>query len=266
MGILSCEGSATVPRTASAVAVSFAIDRPGISADEPPNQLASSVGVPRPNELGNTPWLIVLEDGRVFAFGENPYNGLGLPAPAPAYVGDMNGPVQLPAEWGNVQSLSATFYYSLFAVDNTGAVRTSGESADDELGLGDLAQFTRFDPVSVLAETCTTLPCADLLTGVSDIATNNQLTTLAIKQGRILGWGNAGNGLLGPGFPANATQPFPRFIPATLTGVTQISSANSHALVVGPANAVYAWGNGLRGTLGDGLDTNRDTPTLVIVP
>jgi alpha-tubulin suppressor-like RCC1 family protein len=49
--------------------------------------------------------------------------------------------------------------------------------------------------------------------------------------------------------------------------MTAISAANGHALAIGPGNAVYAWGSGLRGALGDGVDGNtRTTPQLVTLP
>lgn len=236
---------------------------PGLPTDSPPALVFAGA-----TESGTPPWFIGLEDGRLFAFGANNYNGLGLSVPAASEVGSTAGPLLLPAAWGNVRSVATSFYYSLFAVDAAGNVRTSGYASDDELGRGDLAKGEIVNgPVPVYAESCTAAPCATMLTGVSAITTSRDNVTLALKNGRLLGWGNGGTGLLGANLSVGQTQPFPRLVPTPLTGITALSSAGGHALVLGPARAVYAWGNGLRGALGDGADTaHRDAPGLVLVP
>jgi alpha-tubulin suppressor-like RCC1 family protein len=47
------------------------------------------------------------------------------------------------------------------------------------------------------------------------------------------------------------------------SGFTALSASDKHALVIGPGNAVYAWGSNLRFALGDTRD--RTAPTLVTV-
>lgn len=117
-----------------------------------------------------------------------------------------------------------------------------------------------------MAESCISLPCSDVLTGVTTIVGTTTGATLALKNGQILAWGaRDSNGLRGPGVTAN--QPFPRRLPSTVTGFTALSASNAHALVIGPGNVVYAWGSGLRGALGDGVDGNtRTAPGMVTVP
>ncbi|MCA3243563.1 MAG: hypothetical protein ING89_19935 [Rubrivivax sp.] len=62
--------------------------------------------------------------------------------------------------------------------------------------------------------------------------------------------------------------PFPRPVASPgLSGFTELSASNVHALVIGPGNVVYAWGSGLRGALGDGIDgSSRTAPGMVTVP
>jgi hypothetical protein len=130
-----------------------------------------------------------------------------------------------------------------------------------------LASGTIIDgPVAVLAETCPGLPCPEVLTGVTAIASNAWLVTLAIKDGRLLGWGAGGWGRLGPGLAFGRTQPLPRYLPTALDGFTAVSTARAHALALGPGGAVCARGDGTRGALGTGGDAVRDTPTLVTTP
>ena len=121
-------------------------------------------------------------------------------------------------------------------------------------------------PVAVKAETCASLPCADNLTGVTALASGNGAATLALKNGQILGWGSRGSGLLGP--VVSGGQSFPRPVASPgVSGFTALSASNLHALVIGPGNVVYAWGSGLRGALGDGIDgSSRTAPGMVSVP
>ena len=143
----------------------------------------------------------------------------------------------------------------------TASVVVSGYDGFGELGLGTAGRGQSNGPLAVRAETCTSLPCADVLTGVSAIA-NTSAATLALKNGRILGWGNPLWGLLGNGVTGN--QPFPRAVPSpAASGFTALSASDKHALVIGPGNAVYAWGSNLRFALGDTRD--RSEPTLVTV-
>jgi alpha-tubulin suppressor-like RCC1 family protein len=218
---------------------------------------------------------IALEDGRAYGLGTNVFNGFGRPIInndprqfGSTRFGGASGPELLRSEWGTVRSFGSTFYYSLFALRPDGSVMTSGYTNNDELGLGDLPQGALVPgPVRVLAETCSATSCTEFLTGVTAIAsTGNSGTTLALKNGQILGWGSGNNGLLGPGFTSGAVQPYPRSVPSAVSGLTALSASLVHALVIGPGNVVYSWGYGLRGALGDGVDGNtRTAPGLVTV-
>ena len=174
----------------------------------------------------------------------------------------------LPGSWGAAQSFGMSFYYSLFVVRADGSVRTSGYNGSDELGLGDTASGFRVDgPVDVLAESCTVTTCTTPLTGITALASNNSLTTLGIKSGQLVGWGSPVNGLLGPGYGPGQNQSFPVLLPFSLDQVTAVSTAYAHALAIGAGNAVYSWGSGLRGALGDGVDgSTRTSPQLVTLP
>ena len=218
-----------------------------------------------PTSSGSPGLAIALEDGRAFALGTNPYNGFGAATPAPANLGTGAGAGALRSEWGTVKDFGMSFYYSAFIVRNDGSVWTSGYDQSGEMGLGAALTATTNGPVAVFAETCTTTGCADRLTGVTSIVSNDNWTTLALKGGHIYGWGNRQNGLLG----AVQVQPqlFPAEVVAPVSGFTAVASGGRHALAIGPSNTVYSWGSGLRGALGDGVDGNtRTAPALVLVP
>jgi alpha-tubulin suppressor-like RCC1 family protein len=239
--------------------VAFAM--PGMPIDSPPAVIFTG------KTISGSPGLaIALEDGRVYGLGANPYGGFGVPSVGGGPVGGLGGPLPLPATWGKARSFGMSFYYSLFAVRADGSVMTSGYDATGELGLGSVIGGSILGPLPVLAESCTGLPCADVLTGVTAIVGTTTGATLALKNGMILGWGaRDSSGLRGPGVTAH--QPFPRAVPSTVTGFTALSASHAHALVIGPGNVVYAWGSGLRGALGDGMNGGmRTEPGMVTVP
>jgi hypothetical protein len=231
---------------------------PGLPTDSPPAAIFTGQ-----TTSGSPGLVIALEDGRSFGLGQNPYGGFGIAATGSGIIGGLAGPALLPSTWGSPRSFGMSFYYSLFVVRADGSVMTSGYDSNGELGLGSVIGGSTLGPRPVLAETCTGLPCADVLTGVTAIAGTTPGATLALKNGQILAWGaRDSNGLRGPG--VTAPQPFPRSVASSVTGFTALSASHAHALVIGPGNVVYAWGSNLRFALGD--TDNRTAPTLVTVP
>jgi alpha-tubulin suppressor-like RCC1 family protein len=236
--------------------VAFAM--PGLPVASPPALIFTGK-----TTSGSPPLVIALEDGRLYGLGLNAYGGLGVSSTSNYYAGDLSGPLPMPATWGNARSFGMSFWYSLFVVRTDGTVMTSGYDSNGEMGLGSVVGGSTLGPLPVKAETCTSLPCADVLTGVTAIVGTTSNSTLALKNGQILGWGGPGNGLRGN---VTGNQPFPRAVPSTVTGFSALSASNAHALAIGPGNVVYAWGNGTRGTLGDGLNNTRPEPGMVTVP
>jgi len=212
---------------------------------------------------------IALEDGRAYGLGNNFYNGYGRPTSGspPVYdrsrFGGIGGPAALRSEWGAMRGFGAAFYLSLFAIRADGSVMVSGYDNSNELGRGDLVSGTNVaGPLPVLAETCSSAACADVLTGVTSVHGTNNGTTLALKNGQVLGWGVRSSGLLGVG--SGLVQSYPRPLPSSVSGLSSLSASNAHALAIGPGNVVYAWGSGARGALGDGADGGtRTAPALV---
>jgi alpha-tubulin suppressor-like RCC1 family protein len=205
-----------------------------------------------------------LEDGRAYGLGINPYNGFGMDPPA-SNMGSVAGLGQLRSEWGAVAGVGMTFFYSLLAIRKDGSVWTSGYDTSAELGLGTVIGGAVNGPVPLYAETCTAATCTDRLTGVTAIVSNDNQTTLALKAGGILGWGQRRSGLLGP--DDASPQLFPREVSPRTSRFTALSSGHTHALVIGPHRVVYAWGSGFRGALGDGVDGGkREVPGIVYVP
>ena len=235
---------------------------------------APSVIFAGPTSSGTLPMAVALEDGRTFAMGSNNYNGFGMAAPVPQRMG--NGAphlVQIPAAWGVARGFGMGFYNALFVLRDDGSISASGYNSDGELGTGSGLGAAVDGPLSVLAETCTGLPCLSTLTGASAVVSNDALTTLVLKNGQLLGWGNRlSSGLLGVAdtTTTRAKQEFPVAIAPGLSGFSALSSGSSHALAIGPGNVVYSWGSNLRNALGEASNNlpagRQSTPTMVTVP
>ena len=234
---------------------------------------APSVVFAGPTFSGTMPMAVALEDGRTFAMGSNNYNGFGMAAPVPQRLG--NGAphlVQIPTAWGAARGFGMSFFGSLFVLRDDGSVATSGYNSDGELGTGSGLGAAVNGPLPVLAESCTGLPCQSFLTGASAVVSNDALTTLVLKNGQLLGWGNRlSSGLLGVADSGtSAKQQFPVAIAPGLSGFSALSSGSSHALAIGPGNVVYSWGSNLRSALGEASNNlpagRQRTPTMVTVP
>jgi alpha-tubulin suppressor-like RCC1 family protein len=236
----------------SLAATSFIQQMPGLPSDSPPAVIFAGQ-----TTSGSPPLVIALEDGRIYALGDSPYLGLGVAA---ASVGNSNGPLQLPTNWGSARLFGMSYYSSLFVVRADGSVVSSGTyEAAGELGNGRPDGSLR--PWSIRGP-CSSSPC-EVLTGVTAIASTNSLVTLALENGRILGWGASNSfGLRGPNVGFNS--PYPQVVPSTVSGFTALSASHTHALVIGPGNVVYAWGSNQRGALGNGtINGQRTAPEMV---
>lgn len=205
------------------------------------------------------PALVLLEDGRAFGWGDNYGNRFGMAAPVnQGTLGNAAAPHALNPAWGT--AIDATFgYNSLFVLRADGSLATSGRNEHQELGLGNQPFGTAVDgPVSVLASAGTPLAA------ITQVVSTNVQVSLALQDGLILVWG-AGNQPLN-GAETQATG-YPQWLPSSGSGWRALSASHAHALVIGANGAVYSWGRGLRGALGDGVDGGSTlAPTLVSVP
>ncbi len=247
-------------------ALGVALPVPGLPSSLAAGASPRAVFATAPQGLGGSPYTIVLDDGRVYAFGSNYYDGLGL-GNANAWFGGVGGPVALGGAWGTVRATAGGGTFgNFYALRADGSVVTGGYSSAGSMGLGPVADNQNLPgPLPVLAETCTALPCAGVLNGVTAVAGSAANVTLALKNGRILAWGAANQPMLGNA----ARRDFPQPLANSGAGYTALSASNIHALVIGPGNAVYSWGSDLRNALGRRVDSGApDTvPGLVsIVP
>jgi len=108
------------------------------------------------------------------------------------------------------------------------------------------------------------------LAGVQDViharnaGTSGSPVTIALKiDGTVWTCGSGSNGALGNGGTANSST----WVNTGLTGITSIKAAsdsmNASVYARASGGRLYGWGFGTSGQLGQGEDTNRETPVII---
>jgi alpha-tubulin suppressor-like RCC1 family protein len=187
--------------------------------------------------------LALLEDGSVWAWGDNSSGQLGDGSTTARYA-----PVEV-ASLGDVVSVAAGERHSL-ALRADGTVWTWGTNDYGQLGNG--AGPESPVPVEVTA-----------LSGVVSIASGHlALTSFAVlSDGTLVGWGYNESGELGTDNPT-LSEP----VPIPVVGVSSprhLSVGGNHTLALLDDGTVWSWGANWDGQLGDGSTEDDATPKPV---
>ena len=146
------------------------------------------------------------------------------------------------------------------ARDITASASTSAAVGEDGYvytwGLGTSGQLGNGGVVSSITPVQVTVPG-----GVKEIQGGSNHFLVVNSSGLVYGWGSKANYVLGDGVDTG-NSPSPTQI-AGLSGVSKIAAGTSHNLAVTSGNVLYAWGLGSSGRLGEGLITDRTTPTNI---
>ena len=189
--------------------------------------------------------LALKSDGTVWAWGDNVYGTIGN--------GTTGSSFNLPEHVINLTGVIAIAgggYHSL-ALKNDGTVWTWGYDNYGQLGNGTIGYVTD-SPVMV-----------SNLTGVIAIA-GGGFSCFALKNdGTVWTWGSNSHGELGNGSTIGSHDSIPVQV-SNLTGVISIAGGFQHCLALKNDGSVWAWGNHVYGTLGDG-NSNVDSNVPVQV-
>ena len=181
-----------------------------------------------------------LNDGRIFAWGNNMAGQLGLNDKSPRDV-----PTEV-AGWSGVRSLAGSSEVTLgLAADGT--VLAAGSGSGKTLGLTSVTGFQ-------------TIPARiDGLTGVSAISVaTSQPAAFAVANGELRYWGSSA----WFGAPSSTPRPFP----SPANPLVTVSVGTTHALAIDNRGAVYGWGSNEIGGLGCEACDDWKIPTLLTVP
>ena len=236
--LLFLSGTATTSTLTTTLTVSGAVTQGTLS----------SIAAGRHHTLG-------ISNGKVYAWGENTYgqlgnNGTGVaPTPVAVYTaGVLSGKT--------ITAIAAGSDHSL-ALASTGTLYSWGRGANGQLGRGTTTDATA--PVQV---TMTGVLAGGTITAVG--AGANRSFVLK-SDGKVYGWGDNTNGLLGSGSLGTANSPVAVKTSGVLSGktVTELAVGYSHTLVLTSDNKLFAWGNNDYGQLGTGDTTASTEPVAV---
>ena len=206
--------------------------------------------------------LALRSDGTVWAWGANNCGELGNGISGSGT--HKNTPAQVLGEGGigyldGVTAIAGGWDHSL-ALKSDGTVWTWGHNWYGQLGDG--TNTDRSTPVQVLDK-----DGIGYLDGVTAIATRSNCSLALKSDGTVWAWGwnehgQFGDGTFG-GTESTPVQVLDKDGIGHLTDVTAIAAGHSHTLALKSDGTVWVWGYNDVSQLGDGTDTQRNTPVQV---
>jgi alpha-tubulin suppressor-like RCC1 family protein len=204
--------------------------------------------------------LALLEDGTVWAWGDNELGMLGtgkfydeLPrSNTPVQVQDLTGVIAIACGGG---------YHNL-ALKGDGTVWSWGNSQHGQLGIGiegydpsNIPDYNRATPVQVLG-----IDGVGYLTEITTIATGMHHSFAIDSSGNLYAWGLNTAAQLGDGTTTNRSTPV---LVTGLNDVVKIDGGRGHSLAITGDGTAWTWGGNVDGQLGDGTNVSKLTPVQV---
>ncbi|MCT8972661.1 chromosome condensation regulator RCC1 [Microbaculum marinisediminis] len=138
------------------------------------------------------------------------------------------------------------------ALTVAGGVRCWGDNSNGQIGDGN-APNNAHVPMAVVG----------LASGVTAIDAGFHSACAVTAAGTVKCWGDNGSGQLGDGnMGVDSASPVP--VQGLSSGVVAIAAGSQSTCAITETGAARCWGSNAHGKLGDGTQTNRDTPVDVI--
>ena len=200
--------------------------------------------------VGHSHSLVIDATGQAWAWGANGSGQLGNGTNT-----NRTKPVKVAVDTGlsSVIAIAAGDSYSL-AIDTSGQAWAWGANWSGQLGDGTTTSHNK--PIKVAIDTG--------LASVIAIAASNSSNLAIDGTGQAWAWGYNDYGQLGDGTNTSSNKPVKVATDTGLTHVMAIAAATSHSLAIDNTGQAWAWGANWSGQLGDGTNTNRNKPTLVV--
>ncbi len=198
--------------------------------------------------------------GRVHAWGQNTYGGLGNNTTTPSTVPiDISGISNiLSSIYGKTIVAIACGAYHTLALDSTGHVHAWGYNYHGELGIGN-TNSTQKTPIDISGN--------GSLQGkiIRAIACGNHHTIALNSDGGVHAWGYNMLGQLGNNSTTNYSNPIDISLSGSINGKTIVAIAcGSHnTLALDSTGRVHAWGYNWGGQLGNNSTNNSSIPIYI---
>jgi len=239
---------------------SFATYNPYHMLSVPP-AAAISVSLANTGYAGKNSYLLLADDGTVWAWGSNYQCEMGMSDKSGTKL-LFNSPVQVaPTKLKNIVAISRGGFHSLALADD-GTVWAWGKNSSGQLGNGSASSTPTCDPVKVIDPSG-----SGEMSGVTSISAGFESSVFikkdpatSVTTGYAAGYN--GDGQLGIGsFTSTAT---PTLIPDLPTNVKKISSGSAQYMVITESGTLFGWGNNSAYRAGNLANTNHvNKPTQI---
>ncbi|EMG36506.1 RCC1 domain-containing protein, alpha-tubulin suppressor [Desulfocurvibacter africanus PCS] len=206
--------------------------------------------------------LALTADGKLWAWGDNGDGQLGDGTKPddkikPVQVAESDaGQAPLPAF-----TAVATGYLHSLALTADGKLWAWGDNYDGQLGDGKKPD-DKIKPVQVTESDAG----QDPLPAFTAVAAGYNHSLALTADGKLWAWGDNGNGQLGNGSTSSRSRPVKIPLPTGITGFTAVAAGDCYSLALDDDGTLWAWGSNLYEQLGDGTDTQRESPKQVPLP